>query len=102
MCCHALTIGYEDNAFSLLSELTQRDVLIEVNLTSNEQVLGIKGPDHPFLDYRRAGVPITLATDDEGITRTDLTNEYVLAARAYGLNYQDIKALVRNSISHSF
>jgi adenosine deaminase/adenosine deaminase CECR1 len=99
---HGVTIGYEDDAFGPLSKLKQGDVLVEVNLTSNEQLLGVKGPDHPFLDYRRAGVPITLSTDDEGITRTDLTNEYFLAARAYRLNYEDIKTLVRNSISHSF
>jgi hypothetical protein len=35
-------------------------------LTSNEVILGIKGVDHPLLDYQEAHLPTVLASDDEG------------------------------------
>jgi hypothetical protein len=31
--------------------------------------------------YRAHGVPVVLSTDDEGVLRTDMTNEYVRAVR---------------------
>ena len=52
--------------------------------------------------YRQFGVPVALATDDEGVSRIDLTHEYVRAVQAYGLNYRDLKHIVRTSIEHSF
>ena len=62
-------------------------MLVEVNLTSNDVILGIKGADHPLPLYRKYGVPVTLSTDDEGVSRIDLTHEYVRAAMTYPLTY---------------
>ena len=50
----------------------------------------------------RPGVPVALSTDDEGVSRIDLTHEYVRAVQTYGLNYADLKKMVRTSIEHSF
>jgi hypothetical protein len=75
---------------------------VEINLTSNDKILGVVGPRHPFPDYLRAGVPVTISTDDEGVSRTDLTNEYQLAVERYHLGYADLKGLVRNSLTFSF
>lgn len=52
--------------------------------------------------YLEAGVPVTLATDDEGVSRIDLTNEYLRAALTYDLGYRDLKTMARNSLEHSF
>jgi hypothetical protein len=52
--------------------------------------------------YLEAGVPVTLATDDEGISRIDLTNEYLRAALTYELEYRELKTMARNSLAHSF
>jgi adenosine deaminase len=65
-------------------------------------VLGVSGKNHPFPIYRKFGVPVALSTDDEGIERIDLTNEYVRAVESYDLNYADLKQLVRNSLEYSF
>ena len=54
--------------------------MVEVNLTSNDVILGIKGTDHPLAAYRAAHVPWALSTDDEGVSRIDLTHEYVKGA----------------------
>lgn len=52
--------------------------------------------------YRQAEVPTVLSTDDPGILRTNLAQQYVLAAMRYGLGYYEIKQLVRNSIRFGF
>ncbi|MGC1178871.1 MAG: hypothetical protein ACLQF1_18255 [Methyloceanibacter sp.] len=70
--------------------------------TSNDDILGISGKNHPFPLYRKFGVPIALSTDDEGVSRIDLTHEYVRAVETYGLNYADLKQLVRASLDYSF
>jgi adenosine deaminase len=62
---------------TLLKDMAARRVLVEINLTSNEDVLGVSGKNHPFPVYRKFGVPVALSTDDEGIERIDLTREYV-------------------------
>jgi len=57
-------------------------VLVEINLTSNADILGISGKHHPFATYRSYGVPVALSTDDPGIERIDLTHEYVRAVES--------------------
>ena len=99
---HGVDIAYERDAMQLLAEMKRRDVLVEICLTSNDVILGVRGPRHPFPDYLLAGVPVTLATDDEGVSRIDLTNEYVRAAETYGLGYRQLKQLSRNSLTYSF
>ncbi len=82
--------------------MAAKQVLVEINLTSNEDVLGVSGKNHPFPIYRKFGVPVALSTDDEGIERIDLTNEYVRAVESYDLSYADLKQLARNSLEYSF
>src|SRR5262249_46585820 len=76
--------------------------VVEVNLTSTDLILGVRGKDHPLPAYLAAGVPVVLSSDDAGISRIDLTNEYMRAARDYGLGYRMLKAIARNSLIHSF
>jgi len=99
---HGVDIGYESDAPALLRELARKQVLVEINLTSNDLILGIRGQDHPFPLYRRAGVPVALSTDDEGVSRSHLTAEYVRAASTYNLTYADLKQMVRNSLEWAF
>jgi hypothetical protein len=76
--------------------------MVEINLTSNDTILDVVGARHPFEAYRRAGVPLALSTDDEGVSRIDLTHEFVRAVKTYGLGYADLKTLVRNSLEYAF
>jgi hypothetical protein len=93
---------YEQEPEKLLKDMAAKQVLVEINLTSNEDVLGVSGKSHPFPIYRKFRVPVALSTDDEGIERIDLTNEYVRAVESYDLSYADLKQLVRNSLEYSF
>jgi adenosine deaminase/adenosine deaminase CECR1 len=99
---HGVDLPYEESSQRLLDTMAARKTCVEVNLTSNEFILGISGASHPLNLYRKAGVPVVLSTDDPGVSRNSLTSEYVLLANRYGLGYGEIKAIVRNSIVCSF
>lgn len=99
---HGVAVMHEQQPHALLELMQRRGVLVEICLTSNAVILNVQGPDHPFLEYKRAGVPLTLASDDEGISRIDLSHEYRLAIQRYGLHYRDLKQLARNSLEYSF
>jgi adenosine deaminase len=99
---HGVDVMYEEDAPALLKELAERHVMIEVNLTSNDGILGIRGAEHPFTNYRAAHVPVALSTDDQGVSRIDITHEYVRAALEYKLTYQDLKQLARTGMEHNF
>lgn len=99
---HGVSIGYEHNAEQLLTEMAQQNIAVEINLTSNAQILGVEGDNHPFRTYRKYGVPLTLSTDDEGVSRGSLTHEYERAVMAYDLQYVDIVTLSRNALSYAF
>lgn len=99
---HGVDLIYEERPYDLLKEMAEKHVLVEVNLTSNDVILGIKGDEHPLQLYRKYGVPVALSTDDEGVSRIDLTHEYERAAMTYPLTYGDLKTMVRASLEHSF
>jgi adenosine deaminase len=99
---HGVDVMYENRPYDLLKEMSAKHVLVEINLTSNEVILGVSGKGHPFPIYRKFGVPVALSTDDEGVSRIDLTHEYVRAAETYALSYADLKQMVRTGLEHSF
>ncbi|WP_244434905.1 adenosine deaminase [Methylocystis sp. SC2] len=99
---HGVDIGFERDAKGLMARMARDRIMVEINLTSNAQILGVEGADHPFPLYRDAGVPTALSTDDEGVSRIDLTHEYQRAARVYQLSYRDVKQLSRNSLTYAF
>ena len=99
---HGVDVMYEDDPPALLKELAEKHVMVEINLSSNEGILGVKGVDHPFPLYRAAHVPVALSTDDEGVSRIDITHEYVRAALDYRLTYRDLKQLARTGMEHDF
>jgi adenosine deaminase len=99
---HGVDVMYEDNAPELLREMARKHIMVEINLTSNDGILGIKGDEHPLQSYRAAHVPIALCTDDQGVSRIDITHEYVRAANEYHLTYAELKQLVRTGLEHSF
>jgi adenosine deaminase CECR1 len=77
--------------------------LIEMNLVSN-QLLDYT-PDimtHPFPEYLRFGIPVCLNTDDAGMWDSNITDEYFTAVKNFRLSWEEVVALGRNSLEHSF
>ncbi|MDE1155366.1 MAG: adenosine deaminase [Acidobacteriaceae bacterium] len=99
---HGVDVLYEKDSAGLLKDMAEKHVAVEINLTSNDVILGIKGSDHPLAAYRKAHVPFTLSTDDEGVSRIDLTHEYVRAVEEQGLGYLDLKQSARSALEFSF
>jgi len=45
---------------------------------------------------------VVIATDDEGVSRSDMTHEYLRAVQSYALSYAALKNIVRDSLQYSF
>jgi adenosine deaminase CECR1 len=76
---------------------------VEINLTSNLRLTSVNSiAAHPFLDYLRLGLPVSLSTDDEGIFDTDIDQECVLAVGQTDVTYAEMKRMAFNSIKTSF
>jgi adenosine deaminase len=99
---HGVDIMYEDRPHELLKEMAAKHVMVEISLSSNDLILGVSGKEHPFPLYRQFGVPVSLNTDDEGVSRIDLTHEYVRAVQTYDLHYMDLKQMARTGLEHTF
>lgn len=100
---HGVDMAYEKDSYDLLEYMAKKDIPIEINLVSNEFILKVKENRHPLTLYKEFGVPIVISTDDAGILRTNMTEQYVLLAKRYkDITYEDIKKFVYNSINYSF
>jgi hypothetical protein len=102
---HGVDIAYEKNCYELLDYMSKdwHNIPVEINLSSNEFILGVKDDRHPILLYQSFNVPLVISTDDAGVSRSSLTEQYVLLAKRYpSLSYTDIKHYVYNSIQYSF
>jgi adenosine deaminase len=99
---HGVAVMSENDPIGLLKEMGKKNVLVEICLTSNDTILGVSGDRHPLPIYMKYGVPVALATDDEGVSRGDMTHEYLRAAVTYGLSYAALKRMARASLEHSF
>lgn len=99
---HGTDIIFETGYRDLLKYMADNKILVEVNLTSSEQILGVVGDEHPYPIYKKAGVPMALSTDDEGVARIDLTHEYIKGVHELGLGYDDLKRMTYNSLKFAF
>jgi adenosine deaminase len=99
---HGVDITLERDPPSLLRTMARRHVLVESPLVSNCQILEVCGRRHPIRLYVRSGVPVALATDDEGVSRSDMTDQYEQAAVAQGFGYRALKRFAQDSLRYSF
>ena len=99
---HGVDVMHETDADELMREMARRNVMVEICLSSNNTILGISGAQHPLATYLKYGVPVALATDDEGVSRSEISREYLRAAEDQGLGYLQLKAMARNSLQYAF
>jgi adenosine deaminase len=50
----------------------------------------------------KRGVPVALATDDQGVSRSSMAGEYARGALDQKLTYRQLKTMARNSLEHAF
>ncbi|MFF3207223.1 adenosine deaminase [Streptomyces sp. NPDC002962] len=87
----------------LLAHLAEHRIALEVCPTSNIATRAVRTLDeHPIKEFVRAGVLVTINSDDPPMFGTDLDNEYAVAARLLDLDERGIAALAVNAVDASF
>lgn len=99
---HGVDVRSEPGWADLLSEMARDRIAVSTQLTSNAQVLGVTGLDHPIHAFLAADVPVVLSTDDPGVSRSSHTTEFVRAVTEHLLGWGDLKRFARNSLELSF
>jgi adenosine deaminase len=99
---HGIDIMSETDPSGLMDEMAANKVMVEVCLSSNTQILQVDGANHPLATYMAHGVPVALATDDQGVSRSSMAGEYQRAALDQHLTYRQLKTLARNTLEHAF
>ena len=99
---HGIDLAHESNVLGIMKTMRERDIPVEINLTSNSFISGIRGENHPLTLYRKYGVPYVISTDDAGVTRHTLAQEYVLFASRYKPSYAEVKKASYNALRYAF
>ncbi|TQJ56040.1 adenosine deaminase [Streptomyces sp. NBC_00080] len=87
----------------LLAHLAEHRIALEVCPTSNIATRAVRTLDeHPIKEFVRAGVLVTINSDDPPMFGTDLDNEYAVAARLLDLDERGLAALAVNAVDASF
>ncbi len=88
---------------ALLRELRQRNVPLEICITSNVMTGAVESlRAHPVRKLYDAGVPIILNTDDPGIFGVTLGGEFELAAREFGFSETELREIAANGFRFAF
>eukprot|EP00668_Euglena_longa_P032089 GGOE01041375.1.p1 GENE.GGOE01041375.1~~GGOE01041375.1.p1 ORF type:complete len:349 (-),score=81.40 GGOE01041375.1:355-1260(-) len=85
------------------ARLLRSGIPVEVCLTSNILTKSVPhAAAHHFRRLWASSHPTALCCDDRGVFATSLTEEYLLAERAFGLTPTDLQGLAAQSIAHAF
>jgi len=88
---------------ALLARLAEEKITLDVCLTSNLRTGAVaRLGEHPLPQLLRAGVSVSLGTDDPGMFGTDLTREYLLVVEELGLTTRVLQTLADNSLKAAF
>ena len=89
----------------LLSRFIDKNIGVEMCPSSNYQIVGFNQTEkkYPLINYMEKGLKVTINTDDQGISKTNLTNEFIKASQLCPqLTLWDCIVLIRNSLSIAF
>lgn len=94
----------QDNP-ELLKRFLNKNIGIEMCPSSNFQIVGFNQTDkkYPLSEYMKQGLKVSLNTDDQGISGTNLSEEFLKASELCPeLTLWDFIVLIRNSLSMAF
>lgn len=88
---------------TLVEYLANTQIPLNMCLTSNVRLGVVPSYEkHPAYDYLRAGIPVTLGTDDPSFFGTTLSEELAIFAKTFGVEFETLIQLQRNAINASF
>jgi len=107
---HGLTIAEHSQ---LAERFRNRGICLELCPTSNREVVGFYDPryieteglsEYPLMSLWEQGLPLTLCTDNPGISRTTLSDEFISAGAMSQnkLSLWDVLAMIKQGFVHSF
>ncbi|MEU9101029.1 adenosine deaminase [Streptomyces sp. NPDC048361] len=99
---HGVDLAHERDPEALTARMRRQHILVEAPLISNAQILRVSGDRHPLRTYLERGVPVALATDDPGVSRTDLTAVFQQGVTDQELSVAQLRTLARASLDHAF
>lgn len=97
---HGTRLGEDPD---LLEYVNDHRIALEMCLTSNLQTGAVaKLEAHPFGEYFRRGLRVTLNTDNRLISNTSLTQELALAASVFDLDVAGLRKILINGFKSAF
>ena len=97
---HGLAAEFDSELMQILAE---RQIPIEINVTSNIRTGCCASFDeHPLRRYFDAGLMVTLNSDDPPMFGSNLLEEYILAHTRYGFTLDQLRELSANAVEASF
>jgi adenosine deaminase len=104
--CGAQRIGHGTRLVEdpeLLSLVRDRQLPLEINITSNVQTRVVARPEaHPLRTFLDQGVVVTLCSDNWLMSDVTLSSEYALAERALGLTVEELHRVARAGFAAAF
>ena len=96
---HGLAAQYDEE---LLAVLAERQIPIEINVTSNIRTGCCSSyASHPLRRYFDSGLMVTLNSDDPPMFGANLLDEYLLAYEKYGFTLEQLRELAANAVEAS-
>ena len=87
----------------LAERVLDQQVPLEVAVTSNLHTASYPSAEtHPFGALAAAGFNVSINTDNRLMSEVSVSEEYVLAAEAYGLQRADLGLITENAIRSGF
>jgi adenosine deaminase len=104
--CGAHRIGHGTRLIEdpdLLAYVNDHRIPLEVCLSSNVQTRAVPSmAKHPFGQYFRTGLRVTLNTDNRLMSDTTVTRELQIAARTFRLSPYEVKRILINGFKSAF
>ena len=88
---------------NLAQYILDHRIPIEICLSSNVHTGATESLEtHPFRTYRDLGYRLTLNTDNRLMSGTNLSDEYLIAARQFGCDLEELERLSINAMKSAF
>ncbi len=87
----------------LLEFLKEKQIPLELCPTSNVQTKAVNSlAEHPILDYLRAGLKVTVNTDNMTVSDTTIEREYLALQQELGMTHDEYRQLLLNAADAAF
>ena len=97
---HGIQVAYDP---AMLERVRAGRVTLEVCPVSNYRTGALaRGCDHPLAGLLRAGLRVTINSDDSGVQGSTWQDDYCMAVQQIGLTADEVRQCLRNAYQASF